>query len=103
MRDSYDIYYKITQLILAAISLVLAFILGFATGVWTNEMHCKKYMGVVIEKEYLPEEIVENGLETERYEAQYNLILKDNAGQRICTSVSKDVFNNAKIGSLLRR
>lgn len=83
--------------------LTLSFLCGILSGVFINKYQCKIYLGTVIGKEYLPEEIVEVEGRTEKYDKQYNLILRDNAGERVCTSVSAEVFNQVKIGDLLRR
>lgn len=95
--------YKIINSIFIVFTMMLVFILGFGAGYSMYKEHCKEYLGVVLEKEYLPEEIVEENGKMERYDEQYNLILRDNSDERICISVDKDRFKQIEVGDLVRR
>ena len=95
--------YKIINSIFIVFTMMLVFILGFGAGYSMHKEHCKEYLGVVLEKEYLPEEIVEENGKMERYDEQYNLILRDNSDERICISVDKDKFKKIEVGDLVRR
>lgn len=87
-------------------SIVLcAFAGGMFAGIGFAKYDIKTYAGVVVEKEYLPEEVKEDP-ETktiEKYDEQYIVKVKDHAGDIVSISVSKDEFNQIDIGEKLKR
>lgn len=96
-------------------ALIVGFGAGCLVGLKTYKYQVEHYRGIVVEKEYLPEKIVEESREEwhdgklmevkkpVRYDTQYNLILRDNQGDRICYPVDKDEFNRVNVGDRLVR
>lgn len=69
---------KFTYCVLGIALLIFVFVLGFSIGVMSAFSDIKTYAGVVVEKEYLPEEVKED-TETktiEKYDEQYIVKVK---------------------------
>lgn len=82
-----------------------AFIVGMFAGIGFAKYDIKTYAGVVVEKEYLPEEVKEDP-ETktiEKYDEQYLVKVKDHAGDIVVMNVTKEEFNQIDIGEKLKR
>lgn len=75
------------------------FLAGAHTGRIIQQEQDRLYVGKVIEKEYVPEEIKDG----ERYEEMYFVVVEDNHGEMLRYSVSKDVYQQIDIGEMYRR
>lgn len=103
------------KILFAIEALVVGFGLGCIAGTELYKYHSKHYVGTVVEKEYLPSEIKEETREEwhdgklmevkkpVRYEAQYNLILRDSESDRVCYPVTKEEFSNKNVGDRITR
>ena len=106
---------KILYFTINLLFLLLAISILFAIAFKLNLNERKKYIGTVIKKEYLPESIKESVREEihdgkavkvkypEKFEEQFNLILKDENGDRTCYTTSKEIYNQTRVGDKIRR
>lgn len=96
---------RLPYCVLGIALLIFVFALGFSIGVMSAFSDIKTYAGVVVEKEYLPEEVKEDP-ETktiEKYDKQYLVKVKDHAGDIVVMNVTKEEFNQIDIGEKLKR
>ena len=100
---SYLDYRKLPKKIYCVVILIIVawmiFITGLSVGKTVQKEQDRLYVGRVIEKEYVPEEIKDG----ERYEEMYFVVVEDNHGELLRYSVSKDVYQQIDIGEMYRR
>ena len=90
---------KIYYAAIVIVVLCSIFLAGAHTGRIIQQEQDRLYVGKVIEKEYVPEEIKDG----ERYEEMYFVVVEDNHGEMLRYSVSKDVYKQIEIGDMYRR
>lgn len=90
---------KIYYFAMVIVVLCSIFLVGVHTGKIVQKEQDRLYVGRVIEKEYVPEEIKDG----ERYEEIYFVVVEDNHGEMLRYSVSKDVYKQIEIGDMYRR
>lgn len=90
---------KIYYVAIVIVVLCSIFLAGAHTGRIIQQEQDRLYVGKVIEKEYVPEEIKDG----ERYEEMYFVVVEDNHGEMLRYSVSKDVYQQIDIGEMYRR
>lgn len=90
---------KIYYAAIVIVVLCSIFLAGAHTGRIIQQEQDRLYVGKVIEKEYVPEEIKDG----ERYEEMYFVVVEDNHGEMLRYSVSKDVYHQIDIGEMYRR
>lgn len=90
---------KIHCVAMVIVVLCSIFLVGVHTGKIVQKEQDRLYVGKVIEKEYVPEEIKDG----ERYEEMYFVVVEDNHGEMLRYSVSKDVYHQIDIGEMYRR
>lgn len=90
---------KIYYVAMVIVVLCSIFLVGVHTGKIVQKEQDRLYVGRVIEKEYVPEEIKDG----ERYEEIYFVVVEDNHGEMLRYSVSKDVYKQIEIGDMYRR
>ena len=90
---------KIYYVAIVIVVLCSIFLAGAHTGRIIQQEQDRLYVGKVIEKEYVPEEIKDG----ERYEEMYFVVVEDNHGEMLRYSVSKDVYHQIDIGEMYRR
>lgn len=90
---------KIYYAAIVIVVLCSIFLAGAHTGRIIQQEQDKLYVGKVIEKEYVPEEIKDG----ERYEEMYFVVVEDNHKELLRYSVSKDVYKQIEIGERYKR
>lgn len=96
---------KIYYVAIAVVVLCSIFLAGAHTGRIIQQEQDRLYVGRVIAKEYLPEEVKEDP-ETksiEKYDEQYLVKVEDHAGDIVVMNVTKEEFNQIDIGEKLKR
>lgn len=90
---------KIYYTAIVVVVLYSVFLAGAYVGKMVQEEQDRLYVGRVIEKEYVPEEMKDG----ERYEEMYFVVVEDNHGELLRYSVSKDVYQQIDIGERYKR
>lgn len=90
---------KIYYTAIVVVILCSVFLAGAHTGRIIQQEQDRLYVGRVIEKEHVPEEIKDG----ERYEGMYFVVVEDNHGDYLRYSVSKDVYQQIEIGERYKR
>ena len=90
---------KIYYTAIVVVVLCSIFLAGAHTGRIIQQEQDRLYVGRVIAKEYVPEEIKDG----ERYEDMYFVVVEDNHKELLRYSVSKDVYHQIEIGEMYRR
>lgn len=102
-KMSYLDYRKLPKKIYFIVILIIVawmiFITGFSVGKTMQKEQDRLYVGRVIAKEYVPEEIKDG----ERYEEMYFVVVEDNHKELLRYSVSKDVYQQIDIGERYKR
>ena len=88
--------YRIVILIIVA---WMIFITGFSVGKTVQKEQDRLYVGRVVAKEYVPEEMKDG----ERYEEMYFVVVEDNHKDYLRYNVSKDVYQQIDIGERYKR
>lgn len=100
---SYLDYRKLpSKIYYAAIVIVVLcsiFLAGAHTGRIIQKEQNKLYVGKVVEKEHVPEKVI-NG---ERFDEAYYIVVEDNHGEMLRYSVSKDVYQQIGINDMYKR
>ncbi len=90
---------KIYYVAIVIVVLCSIFLAGAYTGRIIQQEQDRLYVGRVIEKEYVPEEIKDG----ERYEEMYFAVVEDNHKELLRYNVSKDVYQQIEIGERYKR
>lgn len=90
---------KVYYIVILIIVAWMIFITGFSVGKTIQKEQDKLYVGRVVAKEYVPEEIKDG----ERYEEAYYIVVEDNHGDYLRYSVSKDVYQQIGINDMYKR
>ena len=90
---------KIYYIAIVIVVLCSIFLAGAHTGRIIQQEQDRLYVGRVIAKEYVPEEIKDG----ERYEEMYFVVVEDNHKELLRYSVSKDEYKQVEIKDLWRR
>lgn len=90
---------KIYYTAIVIVVLCSVFLAGAHTGRIIQQEQDRLYVGRVIAKEYVPEEIKDG----ERYEEMYFVVVEDNHKELLRYSVSKDEYKQVEIKDLWRR
>ena len=90
---------KIYYAAIVVVVLCSIFLAGAYVGKMVQEEQDRLYVGRVIEKEYVPEEIKDG----ERYKEMYFVVVEDNHKELLRYSVSKDVYQQIDIGERYKR
>lgn len=90
---------KIYYTAIVVVVLCSIFLAGAHTGRIIQQEQDRLYVGRVIEKEYVPEEMKDG----ERYEEMYFVVVEDNHGDYLRYSVSKDVYQQIEINDMYKR
>lgn len=90
---------RIYYVAIFVVVLCSVFLAGAHTGRIIQQEQDRLYVGRVIAKEYVPEEIKDG----ERYEEMYFVVVEDNHKELLRYSVSKDEYKQVEIKDLWRR
>ena len=90
---------KIYYTAIVVVILCSIFLAGAYVGKMVQEEQDRLYVGKVIEKEHVTEEIKDG----ERYEEMYFVVVEDNHGDYLRYSVSKDVYQQIEINDMYKR
>lgn len=90
---------KIYYVAIVVVVLCSIFLAGAHTGRIIQQEQDKLYVGRVVAKEYVPEEIKDG----ERFEEAYYIVVEDNHGDYLRYNVSKDVYQQIGINDMYKR